>query len=55
MIVKWWRAYIRWCDRMGLTEDNQRCCVPKLADPALKPKLSVPAETAGVAEDDEPH
>ncbi|QYJ99742.1 hypothetical protein K0J45_14470 [Shewanella alkalitolerans] len=40
MIVKWWRAYIAWCDRMGLTPENQRCCAPKLSDPQLdKPEL----------------
>ncbi len=43
MIVKWWRAYIAWCDRMGLTPENQRCCAPKLSDPHLdKPKLDKP-------------
>ncbi|QYJ87146.1 hypothetical protein K0I73_05350 [Shewanella mesophila] len=36
MIVKWWRAYITWCDKMGLTQDNKRCCVPNLSDPPLK-------------------
>ncbi|QYJ92058.1 hypothetical protein [Shewanella halotolerans] len=43
MIVKWWRAYIAWCDRMGLTPENQRCCAPKLSDPHLdKPELDAP-------------
>ena len=36
MIVKWWRAYIAWCDRMGLTPENQRCCAPKLSEPELR-------------------
>ncbi|MCG9712010.1 hypothetical protein L1D29_04175 [Shewanella insulae] len=43
MIVKWWRAYTAWCDRMGLTPENQRCCAPKLSDPELGgPELSEP-------------
>lgn len=51
MIVKWWRAYIAWCDRMGLTPENQRCCAPKLSDPELnEPKLSESALTAHQAE-----
>ena len=34
-IVKVWRGYIVWCDRMGLTPDNRRSCAPRLQDPEL--------------------
>lgn len=30
-----WQQYIDWCDRMGLTPDNRRSCMPRLADPEL--------------------
>lgn len=36
MIRRCWRAYIAWCDKMGLTEDNKRCCVPNLSEPPLQ-------------------
>ncbi|GIU32697.1 hypothetical protein TUM4644_32960 [Shewanella colwelliana] len=42
MIRKWWRAYIAWCDRMGLTADNKRCCAPNLSDPPLKREQQAP-------------
>ncbi|GLS83831.1 DUF5363 family protein [Paraferrimonas haliotis] len=35
-IKKAWRAYIRWCDNMGLTREAKRCCMPNLQDPPLK-------------------
>nr|WP_312018316.1 hypothetical protein [Shewanella profunda] len=35
-----WQAYIRWCDRMGLTPENRRCCMPRLEDPPLVSKRS---------------
>lgn len=35
MKYKWWQAYIAWCDRMGFTENSQRCCAPRLAEPSL--------------------
>ncbi|MEL4429439.1 hypothetical protein [Shewanella mangrovisoli] len=34
-ITQAWRAYIRWCDKMGLTPENRRCCMPRLEDPPL--------------------
>ncbi|MFB2651562.1 hypothetical protein [Shewanella seohaensis] len=34
-ITRAWRAYIRWCDKMGLTPENRRCCMPRLEDPPL--------------------
>ena len=33
LVVKPWRCYVMWCDEMGLTPDNKRCCVPQLSDP----------------------
>lgn len=42
-ITKSWQAYIRWCDRMGLTPENRRCCMPRLEDPPLAPKCSTKA------------
>ncbi|WP_095504261.1 DUF5363 family protein [Paraferrimonas sedimenticola] len=36
MIKKLWNAYTRWCDEMGLTPENKRCCAPMLQDPPLK-------------------
>ncbi|GGI72906.1 DUF5363 family protein [Shewanella gelidii] len=37
--MKWlkalWQSYINWCDRMGLTPENQRCCAPKLSEPEV--------------------
>ncbi|ABM24028.1 MULTISPECIES: hypothetical protein [Shewanella] len=39
-ITKSWQAYIRWCDRMGLTPENRRCCMPRLEDPPLVSKRS---------------
>jgi hypothetical protein len=35
VIIKVWQAYIHWCDRMGLTPENRRCCMPRLEDPPL--------------------
>ncbi|BCV62102.1 hypothetical protein TUM17386_17730 [Shewanella algae] len=35
-IQKCWQSYIRFCDRMGLTEENRRCCMPRLSDPPLQ-------------------
>lgn len=43
-IKRAWHCYTAWCDRMGLTEENRRCCMPKLSDPPLessKPSDSV--------------
>lgn len=34
-ITRAWQAYIRWCDKMGLTPENRRCCMPRLEDPPL--------------------
>ncbi|MFQ6370114.1 hypothetical protein [Shewanella sp. YIC-542] len=34
-VVSLWHKYTAWCDRMGLTEDNRRCCMPRLQDPPL--------------------
>lgn len=34
-ITQAWQAYIRWCDKMGLTPENRRCCMPRLEDPPL--------------------
>lgn len=34
-IVKIWRGYIAWCDEMGLTPENRRCCAPRLEEPEL--------------------
>lgn len=34
-ITQAWYAYIRWCDKMGLTPENRRCCMPRLEDPPL--------------------
>ncbi|MFB2659477.1 hypothetical protein [Shewanella mangrovisoli] len=31
-ITQAWQAYIRWCDKMGLTPENRRCCMPRLED-----------------------
>ena len=44
MLSKWWRAYVAWCDRMGLTPENQRCCAPKLSDPVLASTKQLKAE-----------
>ncbi|WP_185972877.1 hypothetical protein [Shewanella hanedai] len=38
-IVKGWRGYIAWCDRMGLTPENRRSCAPRLQDPELRPVI----------------
>lgn len=45
-VVKAWRAYIQWCDHMGLTPENRRCCMPRLEDPPLvikSPKITAQA------------
>ncbi len=34
-LTQTWDAYIRWCDKMGLTPENRRCCMPRLEDPPL--------------------
>ncbi|MCU8030222.1 hypothetical protein L5M51_10655 [Shewanella sp. SM73] len=39
-ITKTWQAYIHWCDRMGLTPENRRCCMPRLEDPPLAVKCA---------------
>ncbi len=39
-IIRGWGAYIRWCDNMGLTPENRRCCMPRLEDPPLDAKAS---------------
>ncbi|WP_187327382.1 hypothetical protein [Shewanella mangrovi] len=36
LITRLWQRYTAWCDRMGLTEDNRRCCMPRLSDPPLE-------------------
>ncbi|MCC4832223.1 hypothetical protein LMH66_06220 [Shewanella sp. 10N.7] len=30
-----WKAYIRWCDKMGLTLENKRSCAPRIEEPQL--------------------
>lgn len=35
LIIRSWRRYIRWCDRMGLTPENRRSCAPRLEEPEL--------------------
>lgn len=42
-ITKSWQAYIQWCDQMGLTPENRRCCMPRLEDPPLTLKCSTKA------------
>ncbi|MCL1086252.1 hypothetical protein [Shewanella glacialipiscicola] len=47
-VVKAWRAYIQWCDHMGLTPENRRCCMPRLEDPPLvikSPKITAQAQS----------
>ncbi|WP_350355037.1 hypothetical protein [Shewanella acanthi] len=39
-ITRSWGAYNRWCDKMGLTPENRRCCMPRLEDPPLASKVS---------------
>ncbi|AEG10412.1 hypothetical protein G3495_01705 [Shewanella baltica] len=39
-ITKTWQVYIQWCDRMGLTPENRRCCMPRLEDPPLAVKCA---------------
>ncbi|SUI77409.1 DUF5363 family protein [Shewanella morhuae] len=39
-VIKAWRAYIQWCDHMGLTPGNRRCCMPRLEDSPLVIKSS---------------
>lgn len=34
-IKRLWQAYTDWCDKMGLTPENRRCCAPRLQDPPL--------------------
>ncbi|QSX34528.1 DUF5363 family protein [Shewanella avicenniae] len=34
-IKRAWQGYTGWCDKMGLTEENRRCCMPRLYDPPL--------------------
>ncbi|WP_327221380.1 hypothetical protein [Shewanella decolorationis] len=53
MMISWitraWQAYIRWCDKMGLTPENRRCCMPRLEDPPLarnKPNCQEKAATS---------
>ncbi|WP_417760279.1 hypothetical protein [Shewanella sp.] len=36
LIKRGWHGYTAWCDRMGLTEDCRRCCMPRLSDPPLE-------------------
>lgn len=36
LIKKGWQAYIDWCDSMGFTPENRRCCAPQLAEPELE-------------------
>ena len=38
IIKKSWRHYCNWLDKMGLTPENKRCCVPldERAQKALK-------------------
>ncbi len=33
MIKQGWHRYISWCDRMGLTLENKRSCVPYSSEP----------------------
>ncbi|ABL99176.1 Transposase [Shewanella amazonensis] len=37
-IKRGWKAYTDWCDRMGLTPENRRCCAPRLEEPELASK-----------------
>ncbi|WP_366941614.1 hypothetical protein [Shewanella sp.] len=48
-ITKSWQAYIRWCDKMGLTPENRRCCMPRLEDPPLTPKCSTKVSSLPIA------
>ncbi|MGS0680560.1 hypothetical protein ACVBIL_05275 [Shewanella sp. 125m-7] len=34
-VKRLWQKYIQWCDQMGLTADNRRCCAPHLTEPEL--------------------
>ncbi|WP_428636416.1 hypothetical protein [Shewanella sp.] len=54
MLVKWWQAYVAWCDRMGLTPENQRCCAPKLSEPDLVSTKQSKAEAEAKSADTEP-
>jgi len=38
LITRGWQKYTSWCDKMGLTENSQRCCMPRLQDPPLEKK-----------------
>ncbi|MGS0674713.1 hypothetical protein [Shewanella sp. 0m-4] len=40
-IRRLWHKYIQWCDRMGLTLENRRCCAPLLSEPEL-PRTTKP-------------
>lgn len=40
-IKRGWKAYTDWCDRMGLTPENRRCCAPRLEEPELDAKREV--------------
>lgn len=49
-LMRVWQAYIRWCDKLGLTPENRRCCMPRLEEPPLirakKVAYQVPAQSS---------
>ncbi|MCH1917969.1 DUF5363 domain-containing protein [Shewanella sp. A3A] len=49
LIKRAWHGYTAWCDRMGLTEANRRCCMPRLSDPPQERKPSTTAVHADSA------
>lgn len=54
-ITKTWQAYIHWCDRMGLTPENRRCCMPRLEAPPLAVKCAKALVADETVSPPEPH
>ncbi|QBF82201.1 hypothetical protein EXU30_05415 [Shewanella maritima] len=38
-VIRPWRAYISWCDEMGLTLENKRSCAPRREEPDIEDSL----------------
>lgn len=45
LITYFWTKYINWCDSMGLTPDNRRCCMATKEEPELKRAIFSGAKT----------